>query len=156
MTHISVCKLVVIGSDNGLSSGRRHANIWTNAGILLIGPLGTHFSEIFIEIHTFSFKKFAFEKVVVYGTGTFRDLWNWSIVYYSPVRRHTRCSRRLPGVLGRKRHSAVTLATTSRTYRQVNPALVSPRWTTLSGMCFLSWLEIYIRCLLLIRLQFLR
>ena len=30
---------------------------WTNAGILLIGPLGTNFSEILIEIHTFSFKE---------------------------------------------------------------------------------------------------
>ena len=26
------------GSDNGLSPGRRHAIIWTNAGLLLIGP----------------------------------------------------------------------------------------------------------------------
>ena len=40
-----------------LSPGRRRAIIWTNAGILLIGPLGTNFSEIFIEIHIFSFKK---------------------------------------------------------------------------------------------------
>ena len=32
-------------------------SLWTNTGILLIGPLGTNFSEIFIEIHTFSFKK---------------------------------------------------------------------------------------------------
>ena len=30
---------------------------WTNAGILLIGPLGSNFSEILIEIYTFSFKK---------------------------------------------------------------------------------------------------
>ena len=37
--------------------GRRQAIILTNAGILLIGPLGTNFSEILIEIHTFSFKK---------------------------------------------------------------------------------------------------
>ena len=29
----------------------------TNAGILFIGPLETNFSEILIEIHTFSFKK---------------------------------------------------------------------------------------------------
>ena len=38
------------GSDNGLSPGWRQAIIWTNAGILLIGPLGTNFSEILIEI----------------------------------------------------------------------------------------------------------
>ena len=31
--------------------------IWTNVGILLIGPLRTNFSEISIEIHTFLFKK---------------------------------------------------------------------------------------------------
>ena len=56
-THICVGKLTIIGSDNGLSPGRRQAIIWTNAGILLIGPLGTNFSEIVIEIRSFSFKK---------------------------------------------------------------------------------------------------
>ena len=45
------------GDDNGLSPGRRQAIIWTNAGILLMGPLGTSFSEILIEVLTFSFKK---------------------------------------------------------------------------------------------------
>ena len=57
MTHICVSKLTIIGSDNGLSPGRRQATIWTNAGILLIGPLGTNFSEILIEIQSFSFKE---------------------------------------------------------------------------------------------------
>ena len=57
MTHICVNKLTIIGPDNGLSPGRRQAIIWTNDGILLIGPLGTNFSEILIEIDTFSFKK---------------------------------------------------------------------------------------------------
>ena len=57
VTHICVGKLTIIGSDNGLSSERRQAIIWTNAGILLIGPLGTNFSEILIEIQTFSLKK---------------------------------------------------------------------------------------------------
>ena len=57
MTHICVGKLTIIGSDNGLSPDRRQAIIWTNAGILLIGPLGTKFSEILIKILTFSFKK---------------------------------------------------------------------------------------------------
>ena len=37
--------------------GPHQAIIWTNAGILLIGPQRTNFSEILIEIHTFSFKK---------------------------------------------------------------------------------------------------
>ena len=44
----------IIGSDNGLSPGWRQAIIWTNAGILFIRPLGTNFSEIVIEIETFS------------------------------------------------------------------------------------------------------
>ena len=57
VTHICVSKPTIIGSDNGLSPGRRQSIIWTNAGILLIGPLGTNFSEILIEIYTFSFKK---------------------------------------------------------------------------------------------------
>ena len=46
VTHICVSKLASIGSDNGLSPGRRQAIIWTNDGILLIEPLGTNFSEI--------------------------------------------------------------------------------------------------------------
>ena len=55
--HISFGKLTITGSDNGLSSDRHQAIIWCNAGILLIGPLGTNFSEILIEIDTFWFKK---------------------------------------------------------------------------------------------------
>ena len=55
--HICVGKLTSIGSDNGLSPERRQANIWTNAGMLLIWPLGTNFSEILIEIQTFSLKQ---------------------------------------------------------------------------------------------------
>ena len=55
--HICVSKLTIIGSDNGLSPGRCQAIIWTNAGILLTGPLGTNYSEILIKIHIFSFKK---------------------------------------------------------------------------------------------------
>ena len=57
VTHICVGNLTIIGSDNGLSPCRRQAIIWTNAGILLIGPLGTNFSEILIAMQTFSFKK---------------------------------------------------------------------------------------------------
>ena len=61
VTHICISKLTIIGSDNGLSPGRRHAIIWTNAGILSIGPLGGNFSEISIEFHIFSFKKMHFK-----------------------------------------------------------------------------------------------
>ena len=54
-------KLTNIGSDIGLSPGRRQAIIWTNAGILLIGPLRPNFNEILIEIQTFPFKKMHFK-----------------------------------------------------------------------------------------------
>ena len=57
VTHQCVGNLTIIGSDNGLSPGRRQAITWTNVGILLIRPLATNFSERLIEIHTFSFKK---------------------------------------------------------------------------------------------------
>ena len=56
-TLTCVGNLNIIGSDNGLSPGRRQAIFWTNAGILLIGPWGTNFSEILIGIQTFSLKK---------------------------------------------------------------------------------------------------
>ena len=53
VTHLCVGKLTIIGSDNGF--------IWTNAGILFIGPLGTNFNEILIGIQTLSFKKIHFK-----------------------------------------------------------------------------------------------
>ena len=57
VTYICVNKLTIIGSDDGLSPGRRQAIIWTNGGILLIGPLGTDVSEISIKIHILWSKK---------------------------------------------------------------------------------------------------
>ena len=51
-----------IGSENGLSPGRHQAIIWTNAGMLLIGPLGfrnklrrdfNRNADIFIEENLF-------------------------------------------------------------------------------------------------------
>ena len=57
VTHICVSKITIICWDKGLSPGRRQVNIWTNAGILLIGPLETKFSEILIELCSFSLKK---------------------------------------------------------------------------------------------------
>ena len=62
--HICISKLIIIGSDNGLSPERCQAIIWIIAGILLIGTLGTNFSEILIKRHSFSFTKNAFENVV--------------------------------------------------------------------------------------------
>ena len=57
VVHICISKITIIGSDNGLSLGRRQAIIWTNVRILWIGSLGTNFSEILIEIFKFSLKK---------------------------------------------------------------------------------------------------
>ena len=57
MTHICVGNLTIIGSDNGLPPGWRQAIISTNAGILLIWPLGTNFSEMLVEILTVSVTK---------------------------------------------------------------------------------------------------
>ena len=64
MAHICVSEIINIGSDNGLSPGRRQAIIWTNVGILLIGPLGANFIEIVTGIQIFSLKKNAPENVV--------------------------------------------------------------------------------------------
>ena len=57
VTHICVGNITITGPDNGLSPARRQDIIWTNAGILFIGLLGTNFSEIFIGFKIFSFKK---------------------------------------------------------------------------------------------------
>ena len=48
-----------------MSPGRRQAIIWTYAGILLIEPLETNFSEILIGIQIFSFKKMRFKMLSV-------------------------------------------------------------------------------------------
>ena len=61
VTHICVGKLTIIGSDNGLSPGRRQAIFRTNDEILLIRPRGTNFSEISIGNQTFSFRKMRFK-----------------------------------------------------------------------------------------------
>ena len=83
VTHICVIKLTIIGSDNGLSPGRRQAIIWTNAGILLIRTLGTNFSEIPCEIHTFSFSKMHLKmpsatwRLFGLGLNDLRYYWYW-------------------------------------------------------------------------------
>ena len=56
VTHICVSKLYIIGSDNGVSPGRRHDITWNSAGILSTGKLETKFSEnsnIFIQENVF-------------------------------------------------------------------------------------------------------
>ena len=54
--HICIVNLTIIDLDNGLTPTRRQAIIWTNAGILLIGPQ-KQTSVVSTEIHKFSFKK---------------------------------------------------------------------------------------------------
>ena len=53
-TQIRVGNLTTIGSDNGLSPCWLQANIWNNAGILLIPTKETNVSEILIEICKFN------------------------------------------------------------------------------------------------------
>ena len=52
-----VSKLKIIGSDNGLMPCRCQAIIWSNAGVLLIGPLGPNFSQNLMETNTLPFMK---------------------------------------------------------------------------------------------------
>ena len=56
-----MCILTTIGADNGVSHAQHQAIIWTNAWVLLIGLKGINFSEILIEIYSFSFKKMHLE-----------------------------------------------------------------------------------------------
>ena len=86
VTHICVSKLIIIGSDNGLPPGRRQAIIWTNAGILLIGSLGTNFSQILIVIYTLSFKKIHLKV----SSGKWRPFCLGLTVFKSPVTRAAR------------------------------------------------------------------
>ena len=51
MMHIFISNLTIIGSDNGLSPGRRQAIIWTNTGILLMNA-PTTFEWVMILIPT--------------------------------------------------------------------------------------------------------
>ena len=57
MTHTYVNKLIMIGSDIGLSPGRRQGIILNKAEIVLIRTLGTNLSKILSEMYIFSFKK---------------------------------------------------------------------------------------------------
>ena len=64
VTHIWVSTLAIIGSDAGLSPGRRQAIVKTNAKILLIRSFETNCSKILSKIQAFSFNKNAFEYIV--------------------------------------------------------------------------------------------
>ena len=54
--HICIGKLTI--------TDRRQAIIWTNDGILFIGPLGTNFSETLIENSNIFVQENAYESVV--------------------------------------------------------------------------------------------
>ena len=63
--HVHICPHIVVLFNTctyictycGMNSSVNEAIFWTNAVSLLIEQLGTNFSEIFIENHTFSLKK---------------------------------------------------------------------------------------------------
>ena len=84
VTHKCVGNVTIIGSENGLSPVRRQAIIWTNAGILLIGPSETNFSEILIEIYKFSFMKMRLKgssakwRPFSLGLNVLKGLWAYS------------------------------------------------------------------------------
>ena len=86
---IPVSKIIIIGSDNSSSPGGRKAIIWTNPGILLLGPLGINFSKILIEINTFSLKKCHWKCSLQNGLYFISALcwcWNINVKYISTPR----------------------------------------------------------------------
>ena len=81
---------VSMGSDNSLSPGRRQAIIWTNAGILLIGPLGINFSDAnnrnhYIFIHENAFENVVCEMAAILSGGNELTHLSWTI--WPPFRR---------------------------------------------------------------------
>ena len=82
----------LVASDNGLSPGWRQAFIWNNGGILSIGLLGTNFSEILIEILTFSFKKMSL-KVSSAKWRPFCLGFNEFVIYWTSIRTESASSR---------------------------------------------------------------
>ena len=98
VTHICVSNLTIIGSDNGLSPGQRPAIIWTNAGILLIGPLGTKFSEILIGIQPFYSRNCIWKRRLQNGVYFSRPQWvttkhvvGWEFVFLNTLRPRQDC-----------------------------------------------------------------
>ena len=88
VTHICITKLTIISSDDGLSPGR-HQAIWSIAEILLIWTLGTNFSEMISEIHTFSFKKMHFRMSSVkwqqigFGLNELNSVWPLKFIVHA-------------------------------------------------------------------------
>ena len=80
-THICVSILTIIGSDNGLSPGRHQAIIWTNGGKLLIGPLGTNFSQIVIWIFHFHSRKCVWKCLLENGDNLVSASMSWNRIW---------------------------------------------------------------------------
>ena len=115
MTHICVSNLAIIGSDNGLSPGRRQAIIWTNAGILLIGPIesdpnapstcsetgGKQWqhsirgwrNSIMVHKHINSVHINTLQTDKICGVYMFRILWKHVLLYRSMLLLHTTVGR---------------------------------------------------------------
>ena len=86
MTRICVNKVTTIGADSGLLPGRRKAIIWANAEILLIGSLGTNFSEILVKIQTFHSEKCIWKCRLVNGSHFVLASMCWHIVPHITMR----------------------------------------------------------------------
>ena len=84
MTHICVGDLTIIGPDNGLSPGRRQAIIWTNAGILLIGPALVSKGQISIW-HICLILKLALYKYHIIIIIIMRNKLQWNFNRYSYI-----------------------------------------------------------------------
>ena len=73
VTHICVCNLSIIGSDNRLSPGRHQAITCTNAGIMLTGPLWIKTWHFNLNLYIF-IQENAFEYIVCEMAAIFSQL----------------------------------------------------------------------------------
>ena len=90
LVNICVSDLTIIGSDNGLSPGRRHVINRANTIILLIEPFGIHFSDI--KIH-----ENAFENVIC----KMASLWSWPQHYMLASINENVSTIAIPGIVER-------------------------------------------------------
>ena len=75
--HTCINKQHIIGSDKGLLPVWCQAIIWTKAGLILVGSLGTNFSEINIYFHLNDChsRKYTFENVIYKMSAILYHLW---------------------------------------------------------------------------------
>ena len=92
--HKTLSALLHIVSDNGFLPVRRQGTIWTNAGLLLIGPWGTNFSEILIELLIIFIQESAFEYVVCEMAAILSPL--QCAYHVFPMHYHIPCNLSLP------------------------------------------------------------